>query len=663
MTAAAHDRRVRFAAFEVDLRSCELFKHGIRIKIQDQPFQILEILLKRPGELVTREELRTKLWAEDTFVDFDAGLNAAIRRLRDVLSDSADEPRYIETLPRHGYRFIASVETEPASKPELQTATNLESAPENGHQEIPSVLLAEVGRVSDTTGAKRTRLPLTWLSVLAIAGGVIVVIASTTSTWRSRLFSAHAASGIHALAVLPLQNLSGNPNQEYFADGMTDALITDLAQTKSLRVISRTSAMRYKGTQKKLPDIARELNVDAVVEGAVIRSGDRVRIDAQLIRADTDQHIWSRSYDRKVSDVLSLQADVAQAIATEIEANLNPEEQSRLASKKRVVDPRVYEADLKGRYFSNRVNNEGLKKGVEYFQEAILLDPTYAPAYAGLSENYSVQAIGWGGGARDPEQLAIEAARKAISLDDFLAEAHASLAFVLHRHMQDWVGAEKEFKRALELNPGYAMAHHRYGVFLRAVGQRDPACKESRLAHELDPLNTTFTSALADCINAAGHFEEAVRMMNGTIEMEPDNPGLRWALGNIYEQKDMFPEALAQYQKGADVSGRHQYLLSLMASAYGGWGKTAEAEKLLEEIKQRYGEDGWLSSVVHARMGRKEQAIRELVADSGGKCGPGKCGPGASLFVSEWRFDPLRSDPRFQALLDLYHYPESARRK
>jgi TolB-like protein/DNA-binding winged helix-turn-helix (wHTH) protein/Tfp pilus assembly protein PilF len=663
MTSAAHDRRVRFAAFEVDLRSCELFKHGIRIKIQDQPFQILEILLKRPGELVTREELRTKLWAEDTFVDFDAGLNAAIRRLRDALNDSADEPRYIETLPRHGYRFIASVETEPASILELQPPTNLESAPGNGHQEIPSVLLVEAGRASDTTEAERTRLPLTWLSVLAIAGGLLVVIASTTSTWRSRLFSAHAASGIHALAVLPLQNLSGDANQEYFADGMTEALITDLAQTKSLRVISRTSAMRYKGTQKKLPEIARELDVDAVVEGAVIRSGDRVRIDAQLIRGDSDQHLWSRSYDRKVSDVLSLQADVAQAIAIEIEANLNPEEQSRLAAKKRVVDPQVYEADLKGRYFSNRVNHEGLKKGIEYFQEALRLDPNYAPAYAGLSENYSIQAIGWGGGAREPEQLAIEAARKAIALDDSLAEAHASLAFVLHRHMQDWVGAQKEFKRALELNPGYAMAHHRYGVFLRTVGQRGPACDETRLAHELDPLNTTFTSAFADCASAAGHFEEAVRMMNGTIEMEPDNPGLRWALGNIYEQKDMFPEALAQYQKGADLSGRHHYLLTLMASAYAGWGKTAEAEKLLDEMKQRYGDDGWLSSIVHARMGRKEQAIRELVADSGGKCGPGKCGPGASLFVSEWRFDPLRSDPRFQALLDLYRYPESARRK
>lgn len=626
--SASKVRSIRFGAFEVDLRSSELFKHGIRIKLQDQPFQILTLLLDRPGEVVAREELHKKLWTSDTFVDFDAGLNAAIRRLRDALSESAEEPRYIETLPRHGYRFIAETEK----------------------------VYAEIDP------PKRRRV-LSWLSAVAIMGGLILAVALSTVSWRHHIFWTHASSRIRSIAVLPLQNLSGDPSQEYFADGMTDALITDLAQTKSLRVISRTSAMHYKGTQKKLPEIAKELNVDAVVEGVVIRSGDRVRIDAQLIRADNDQHLWAKSYDRKISDVLSLQADVAQAIAREIEVNLTPEEQSRLAGKKRIVDPKVYEAYLKGHYFSIRFNEKDLKKAVEYYQEAIHLDPNYAPAYAGLSEAYSTAEIWAEPDQPEDQDRAIEAAKKALSLDDSLAEAHRSLAYVLHRHMQDWSGAEKEFKRALELNPNDAWTHNRYGFFQDTVGLHDPTCNEYQLAHELDPLNTFLTAALATCIAGAGRFEEAVRMMKGTIEMEPDNPRLRWALGDIYERQNKFPEALEQYQEGADVSGRHPFLLALMASAYAGWDRPDEAEKLLAEMNKKYGKDEWLSAVIYARMGRKEQAIRELVADSDEKCGPGKCGPGASLFVSEWRFDPLRSDPRFQALLDLYHYPESARRK
>lgn len=658
MATTSQARRIRFGAFEVDLSSSEVFKHGIRIRLQDQPFQILTILLERPGELISREELRKRLWTDDTFVDFDAGMNAAIRRLRDALSDSADQPRYIQTLPRHGYRFIAYVATVDGGYNPAVAETH------SGHADRGSLDLLNdsIEPVPATLVAGANSARMQWLVGFGLTVVLATIITIGTVGWRHRLFATHASNGIQSIAVLPLQNLSGDSSQDYFADGMTEALITNLAQIKSLRVISRTSSMHYKGTREKLPQIAKELNVDAVVEGVVVRSGDRVRIDAQLIRADSDRHIWARSYDRRISDVLSLQAAVAQAIATEIEINLTPGEQSRLAAKKRIVDPKVYEAYLKGHYFSSlgRFSKEDLKKAVEYYQEAIQLDPTYAPAYAGLSEEYSKAGI-WADTDR-PVERAIEAAKKAISLDDSLAEAHWSLAFILYRHMQDWSGAEKEFKRALELSPNDARAHTGYGAFQDAIGLHDPTCSESQLAQALDPLNKGLTVALAACIARAGRFEEGVRMMKGIIEMEPENAGLRWALGDTYERKDLFPEALEQYQKGAQISGRHQYLLTLMASAYAGWGKPAEAEKLLAEMDKKYGKDGWLSAVVYARMGRKEQAIRELVADSGGKCGPGKCGPGASLFVSEWRFDPLRSDPRFQALLDLYHYPESARR-
>ena len=644
-------RRIRFGAFDVDLMSNEIFKHGIRIKLQDQPFQILTVLLQRPGELILREELRRKLWADDTFVDFDAGMNAAIRRLRDALNDSADQPRYIETLPRHGYRFIAEVEA--ISEPAPLVLAITPSAHNEPSFDDRSVT---VQQNSTTVGSKKQ-----WISGLGLTLALAMILTIRTSDWRHHVFATHASSNIQSIAVLPLRNLSGDPSQDYFADGMTEALITDLAQIESLRVISATSSMHYKGTQEGLPQIAKDLNVDVVVEGVVVRSGDQVRVDAQMIRADTDRHIWARSYDRKVNDVLSLQADVAQAITTEIEAKLTSGEQSRLAAKKRIVDPKVYEAYLKGQYFSSRFKNQkDLQKAVEYYEEAIHLDPEYAPAYAGLSEAYSKVEI-WGE-ADEAVVRAIAAAKKALSLDDSLADAHRSLAFVLHRHMQDWSGAEKEFKRALELNPNDASAHNRYGFFQDTVGLHDPNCHEYQLAQALDPLNTSVTASLATCIVGAGRFEEAVRKMKDVIEMEPENPRLRWALGDIYEIKDMFPEALEQYEKGAEVSGHHPYLLTLMASAYAGWGKPAEAEKLLTEMDKKYGKDGWLSAIVYARMSRKEQAIRELVADSGGNCGPGKCGPGASLFVSEWRFDPLRSDRRFQALLDLYNYPESARR-
>jgi TolB-like protein/DNA-binding winged helix-turn-helix (wHTH) protein/Tfp pilus assembly protein PilF len=658
MATVSQTRRIRFGAFEVDLSSSEVFKHGIRIKLQDQPFQILTILLERPGELISREELRKRLWTDDTFVDFDGGMNAAIRRLRDALNDSADQPRYIQTLPRHGYRFIADVATVDGGYNHAVAETH------SGHADRSSLDLLNdsIEPVSATAvaGAKSARMQ--WLVGFGLTVGLATIFTIGTVGWRHRLFATHASNGIQSIAVLPLQNLSGDSSQDYFADGMTEALITNLAQIKSLRVISRTSSMHYKGTQEKLPQIAKELNVDAVVEGVVVRSGDQVRIDAQLIRADGDRHIWARNYDRKMSDVLSLQADVAQAIATEIEIHLTPEEHFRLAAKKRIVDPKVYEAYLKGHYFSSlsRFSKEDLIKAVGYYEEAIKLDPTYAPAYTGLSEEYSKAGI-WAD-TDQPVERAIEAAKKAISLDDSLAEAHWSLAFILYRHEQDWSGAEKEFKRALELNPNDAWAHKRYGDFQDAIGLHDPTCAEYQLVQALDPLNTKFTVALAACIALAGRFEEGVRTMKSIIELEPENAGLRWTLGDTYERKDLFPEALEQYQKGAEISGRHQYLLALMASAYAGWGKPHEAEKLLAEMNQKYGKDGWLSALVYARMGRKEQAIRDLVADSGGKCGPGKCGPGASLFVSEWRFDPLRSDPRFQALLDLYHYPESARR-
>ena len=516
------------------------------------------------------------------------------------------------------------------------------------------------GRLEARARKRRVVLSVALIMTLFAA----VVTASWQAPWVRGWFAGRSAASatreIKSLAVLPFENLTGDASQEYFVDGMTDALITNLTKLGSVRVISRTSAMHYKGTHKSLPEIARELNVDAVVEGSVVRGGSRVRISAQLVDASSDQNLWAHDFDRSMQDVLQLQNELATAVAQEVAGKLTPQQQSRLAGRTQVVDPKVYEAYLRGRYHSGQFSEDGLKRGVAYFQEAIRLDPNYAPAYAGLADAYST--IGFRFNDIDhPELLAIEAARKAISLDDSLAEAHVALGWVLHRHMQDWTGAEKEYQRAIQLNPNYAMAHHRYGVFRRGIGQEDLACAEFQLAHELDPLGSAITSGLARCVYRAGHFEEAVQMMKDTLEIDPNNSDALWALGEFYERKGMFPEAIEQYQKGVELTHRNFIFVALLSSAYAGWGKKAEAEKLHEELMQGE-EDKWISAIFHLRMGQKELAIRELTEDDA-SCGPGTCGPAASLYVSEWRFDPLRSDPRFQALLRKFNYPDSAFRK
>jgi tetratricopeptide (TPR) repeat protein len=380
-----------------------------------------------------------------------------------------------------------------------------------------------------------------------------------------------------------------------------------------------------------------------------------------LVDATNDRNLWAQEYERDIRDVLQLQNELTSAVAREVGDKLAPQEQVRLAPARK-VKPEVYDAYLKGRYFSNRPMEDGLKKGVAYFQEAIRLDPNYAPAYSGLADAYSV--LGFVGAETDrPRQLAIEAARKAILLDDSLAEAHASLGFVLHRHMQDWTGGEKEYRRAIQLNPSYATGHRYYGVFLRGIGQDEAGCAEHKLAYELDPLNPSTADRWAECIYAAGRFEEAVRMVRDLLEIDPNNLQSLWILGEIYERKGMFPEAIEQYQTAVDATEGKAFIpYSLLASVYAGSGQVKKAEHILQEMNGKFGEDKWISAGVHARMGRKEQAILELTEDVA-DCGPGTCGPAASLYISNWRFDTLHSDPRFQALLRKFNYPASAFRK
>ncbi len=458
---------VRFGTYEVSLQSGEVRKSGMRIRVQQQPMKLLEILLERPGEVVSREELRGRVWTNESFGDFDQALNIAIAKLRSALEDSAENPRFIETLPKRGYRFIADVSVVDADPHPKKPASSAGELP--GSQEEKTGAGHEIQGAGLTIApvAHKRRLWPTRRVILALA---LVLSLPILAVWlfRSR---GHAPTGIRSLAVLPLDNLSGDASQDYFADGMTDELITDLAQISALRVISRTSVMVYKGARKPLPQIARELNVDAVVEGTVLRSGDQVRITAQLIDASTDKHLWSQSYEGELRDTLALQNRVARAIADQIRINLTPQEQAALKNVK-VVNPEAYESYLKGRYFWNKRTADGLKVALAYFNQAIEEDPKYAQAYSGLADTYALLGD-WQYAVMTPKEAfpkAKAAAIKALELDSTLGEAHNSLAFVLDGFDWDLDSGGKEFRRAIELNPGYATAHHWYAWHLSLLG-------------------------------------------------------------------------------------------------------------------------------------------------------------------------------------------------
>jgi TolB-like protein/Flp pilus assembly protein TadD len=449
------------------------------------------------------------------------------------------------------------------------------------------------------------------------------------------------------LAVLPLESLSSDASQDYFADGMTDELISDLGQISALRVISRTSVMAYKRTRKPLPQIARELNVDAVVEGTVLRSGDQVRITAQLIEASADKHLWSQSYQGELRDTLALQNQVARAIADQIRINVNPQEQAALKSVK-VVNPEAYESFLKGRYFWNKRTADALKVALAYFNQAIDEDPKYAPAYSGLADTTALLGD-WQYAVMTPTEAlpkAKAAAIKALELDGALGEAHNSLAFCLDGFDWDFDAAGKEFRRAIELNPSYATAHHWYAWHLSLLGRYDEAIAEMRKAENLDPLSLIINADLAELLVLAHSYDESIRQSRKTIEMDPNFALAHNQLAQAYLQKHMNDEAVAELQKAAELSGGSPTVLANLARAYAASGKRGEAIKLLNELKKRSNSiysHGSEIAVIYAALGDTDQAISWLEKGYEERFNPGVLlRPG---------FDPLRSDPRFEDLV------------
>lgn len=514
-----------FGPFRLDPTERLLLRDNQPVPLAPKAFDTLVLLVENSGRLLTKDELIKRLWP-GTFVE-EVNLAQNISAIRRALHDKNGGGRYIETVSKAGYRFIAEVRSVSSAIPEATPAAEAEPV------------------VSAAPRWKRRWLVL----VFPLAALAVGLIAWNVKTWRERVLAVSSSPHIQSLAVLPLENLSGDREQEFFADGMTDELITDLAKIHSLRVISRNSVMQYKSKRKSLPQIARDLNVDAVIEGTVQRFGDRVRIRVQLIEGPKDRHLWAESYERPLRDVLALQDEVAMAITREIKVKLLPAENSRLASAQS-INSEAYELYLKGRYFWNKRDPEGLRKALDYFQRAAEKAPGYAPVHAGLADTYSLLGTAAFDAlpAADGMDKARAAAKLALSIDDGIAEAHASLGFVTYRYDWDWSAAEQEFKRAIALNPNYAAAHRWYSDFLTDLGRRDESLSEARAALALDPLSLIDNENLARVHYFAREFDEAVEGSKKTLEMNPNFPIAHMRLGRAYAAKGMYREANREFE-------------------------------------------------------------------------------------------------------------------
>jgi TolB-like protein/DNA-binding winged helix-turn-helix (wHTH) protein/Flp pilus assembly protein TadD len=617
-------RRFKFGVFEADLDTGELTKLGKLLPLQGQPFQLLAMLLEKPGILVTREELRTRLWPQ-TVVDFDHGLNKAISKIRDILGDSAENPRFIQTVARRGYRFLADVTV-------VNTGEVVAAPLENASIDSPTpVNLAPAKRWSRRSAA----WTMAGAALLPILVGMVVWIRSTSNY--------SSLPSIRSLAVLPLENLSGDSSQDYFADGMTDELITRLAQIPDLRVISRSSMMTYKQSRKPLAEIARELGVQAVVEGGVLRSGERVRITAQLIRVPADEHIWAHSYEGDLRETLVLQNQVAQAIADQIRVTMSSQQHVQNA---KAVNAQAYDSYLKGRYYWNKRTIESLKEAINYFKQSISIDPSYAEAYSGLADSYAL-AGDWANGILPPSEafpLAKAAANEALALNDRLAEAHTSLALVLDLYYWDWDAAEKQYELAINLNPGYAVAHEWYAWHLLLLGHTAEAVFEMRRAESLDPVSPVIRSNLADVLTVSHLFEESVRQSRRTLALDPNFAVGHFHLAEALVQERQYDAAIAEFQRAIELSGHLALFDANLAHAYALSGRRADALKIAKDMEARLDLNPAAARIalIYVGLGDLDQAMNWLNKAYDARFNP-------EVLVRP-TFDPLRSDARFREL-------------
>ena len=628
-----------FGPFRLDPVKRRLMREGEVVPLTPKAFDTLFVLVQESGKTIEKDDLMNRVWP-DAVVE-ENNLNQNITALRRSLGDSRRNSSYIATIPGLGYRFVAEVrklELGSADAAGLNQSTS-GSAP----QIDPPAAAQSVAVARDAND----RLPTPFARVLVLLA--LLGFAIVGFTFFIRSYRQQSNVRVTSIAVLPLENISGDPAQEYFADGITDALIGDLAKIAELRVISRTSSMHYKGMKKSMPEIANELKVDAVVEGTVQRSGDRVQVRAQLIHAATDRHLWVETYERDVSDVLNLQGEIAQAIAREVRIKISPAEQTRL-SPRRPVQPKALDAYLQGRYlYWNKRSEENLHKAIEYFQSALKEDPNYAPAYAGLADCYNnlgsvmISALP----PMEARRRAEEAATKALELDSTLAEAHSALGSV-KQYNWDWVAAEREYKLAIELNPSYAHAYGFYAGYLSSRGRADESLAASTRARELDPLSLAISVQKGFLLANARRYDEAIAQLRSVLAVDPNHHYAYWNLVHIYAFNGQLDEAVAAGEKAVSLSDRAPGSLGMLGLAYGLAGRKDEAAKVLNELlelnKRRYVTPAALV-YVYIGLGEKDQAFVWLE----------KAYQERSNYMAYLKVNPigdsLRSDPRFDDLL------------
>ncbi len=634
-------RVVRFGAFEADLQSGELRKHGLKLRLQDQPFQILAMLLERRGEVVTREELHQRLWPTDTFVDFDHGLNNAINRLREALGDTAENPRFVQTLPRRGYRFIGLVDgAVPAAVPALASAAPTAEPPTVPVERLPTEAAAP-------PGPRRTGQKL-WMGALALAGIVALLLGANVGGLRDQLRGKSSPPRIQSIAVLPLENLTGDPAQEYFADGMTDGLTTELAQVSALRVISRTSAVQYKGEKKPLAQIARELKVGAVVQGSVKRAGEHVWITIQLIDTATDRHLWARSYERDLRDIPALQSEVARDIAGQIRVQLTPREQARMARSQR-MNSEAYDLYLRALLHAGLANRDDNQAALDLLEQAVAIDPNFAPAYAALSREYRTKAFHIDPKGKQWEEKAFGAVEKAVSLDPELAEAYVArgdLLWSLANHYPH-EKAVQEYRRALALNPNLAEAHVLLARIYNHIGLVDKGFEEGQRAVVLDPHNTGARYSVGISFLLQGKYEESLTAIRDSQRLLPSLWAFQtsyalYQLGRKDEAAARVEEFLTKYPQddGGVLTG-----MQAMFAAAAGDRRRAE-ERIRSAVKigegyQHFHHTTYIIGSAYALMNQPEPALKYLrmAAEDGFPCYP--------LFERDANLNNLRKDPHF----------------
>ena len=610
-----------FGPFRLEPLKRRLLRDGEPVAVTPKAFDTLLVLIEQSGKTIDKNELMEKVWP-DAVVE-ENNLNQCITALRKSLGDTRHESRYIATIPSIGYRFVGEV------------------------RKVTDVVTARL-EPADTTRIQpppptTNRRPLLLLLVILVPA--LALLGFVLFNRNKQPAALHVAS----IAVLPLDNLSGKADEEYFADGVTDALIGDLAKLGQLRVISRTSSMQYKRTKKSLPEIARELNVDAIVEGSVQREGERVRVRAQLIHGASDEHLWAETYERDVRNIMDLQSEIAQAIAREVQIKLSPADQARL-SPRRAVHPKAFDDYLQGRYlFWNKRTEENLQKAIGYFESAIKQDPEYALAYAGLADCYNaIGAVQFGTmPPMEARSRAQKAAEQALGLDSNLAEAHSALGYVNHYNW-NWSVAEQELKRAMELNPSYAQAHIGYASYLMSLGRVQESLTEANRATELDPLSLSTSVQRGFLLENARNYSEAIEQLRRVVAVDPNHYQAHWMLGHTYAVNKQFEEAIAAAEKAVELSERAPGALGMLGMIYGLAERKGEATKILKELltlnERRYVTPAALA-YVYIGLGDKDQAFVWIE----------KAYQERSNFVTYLKVvpivDSLRRDPRFSDLI------------